>query len=609
MAKEAGLVGRIADTITVALLAGALVLIQILIGGTRLIYSLPSYAILALIALLTVLVFSNPKPRPAQLCLISTAIFAGYILVRALASPVVYTARQDIYSVLGASIVYWFVALYCTAAKPRAWIIITLLGLALVHVLIGAIQFRDGNNFMLIQFLQRVDYGRRASGFYVCPNHMAGALEVLGIFGVSLVCWSRFAVWAKLLIGYASGICYLGVLISGSRGGFASAILSLLVFAVLSLLVLRRAGPRLVWTVGGIGAFIVILLAVAAFLFIKKSDYLADRAHNALDTGPVRLDLWHAAIEDWKTAPVVGTGSGTYLYFGRKFRTDRMQADPVDAHNDYLHLLAEYGLIGAALFLFFLIAHLRKGWRDFRRLGPKRVAVSHNFLSTSLALNLGALGAVAAYIVHSFVDFNLHIPANALLLAFAFGILANAGVAREENDSAVSMPILAWRAWLLVIGAVLAVQSVRLLPGEYFAEHARSTLRNNEPDVALGFALRGLESENQNPFLYQYLASAKLTKCDSEPETSAKAACFEDALSALQKARSLAPSDRTFLVPLAMTYDKLGRFAEAEWIYSEARYWDPKSIYLDEVYKYHLYRWQNPPSPAEGTAQASQPNS
>lgn len=601
------MVGRIADRLTVALLAGALVLIQILIGGTRLIYSLPSYAILALVALLTVFAFSKPKPRPAQICLVSTAIFLGYVLIRALASPVVYTARQDIYSVLGASIVYWFVALYCTAAKPRAWIIITLLGLALVHVLIGAIQFRDGHNFMLIEFLQRVDYGRRASGFYVCPNHLAGALEVLGIFGVGLVCWSRFPVWAKLLIGYASGICYVGVLISGSRGGFASAIVSLLVFAVLSLLVLRRAGPRLLWTVGGIGAFVVILLAIAALLFIKKSDYLADRAHNALDTGPVRLDLWHAAIEDWKTAPVVGTGSGTYLYFGRKFRTERMQADPVDAHNDYLHLLAEYGLIGVALFLFFLITHLRKGWKNFRRLGPKRVAVSHNFLSTSLALNLGALGAVAAYMVHSFVDFNLHIPANALLLAFAFGILANSGVARDENDSAVSMPISAWRASLLVIGAVLGVQSARLLPGEYFAEHARSTLRNNEPDAAMGFALRGLEHEKQNPFLYQYLASAKLTKCDSEPDTSGKAACFEDALSALQKARDLAPSDRTFLVPLALTYDKLGRFTEGEWIYDEARSWDPKSIYLDEVYKYHIYRWQNPLPPSEGTSQASKP--
>ncbi|PYK30336.1 MAG: hypothetical protein DME57_07210 [Verrucomicrobia bacterium] len=599
MVKKAGLVGRSAEVLMVALLAGALVLIEILIGGTRLIFSFPSYAILAAAALLTVFVFVRPKPRPAQLCLISVAIFLAYILVRALFSPVVYTARQDIYSVVGGLIVYWLVALFCTSAKPRAWVIVSLLGLALVHVLVGAIQFRDGNNFMPIEFLQRVDYGRRASGFYVCPNHLAGALEVLGIFGMSIVCWSRFPVWGKLLIGYASGICYVGVLLSGSRGGFASATVSLIVFALLSLLTLRRAGTRLLWTVGGIGVLVAILLAGAALLFIKKNDYLADRAHNALDTAPVRLDLWHAAIEEWKTSPLFGTGSGTYLYYGRMFRTERMQSDPINTHNDYLHLLAEYGVIGGALFVFFLVAHLRNGWKNFQRLGPKRVAVSHNFLSTSLALNLGALGAVAAYVIHSFIDFNLHIPANALLLAFVFGILANAGVTRDEQDLSVPKSIFAWRALLLVTGIFLAWQSVRLLPGEYFAEHARSTLRNNHPDEAMRFALRGLESEKQNPFLYQYLASAKLTKCDSAADTSGRAACYEDALSALQKARDLSPSDKTFLVPLALTYDNLGRFAEAEWIYDEARYWDPKSIYLNEFYKYHLSRWQNPRPTAE----------
>jgi len=362
---------------------------------------------------------------------------------------------------------------------------------------------------------------------------------------------------------------------------------------------IRRASARLLWTIGGIGALAAILAAGAALQVVKKSEFLADRADNALSTAPVRLDMWHAAIEEWREAPLLGTGSGTYLYYGRKFRTERVQQDPVNAHNDYLHLLAEYGVIGGVLFLPFLGMHLRNGWRNFQRLGPKRVAVSNQLLSNSLALNLGALGAVAAYIVHSFVDFNLHIPANALLLAFVFGILANAGVAREKEDAAVPMSILGWRALLVMIGALLAVQSFRLLPGEYFAEHARTAQRNNHPQEAIRFALRGLENEKQNPFLYQYLASAKLTLCDSISDKAEQASCYEDALVAFQKARELAPSDRTFLVPLALTYDSLGRFTEAEWIFDEARHWDPRSIYLNEIYKYHLSRWRTPEPPTE----------
>jgi O-antigen ligase len=592
--KGVGLIGRSAEILAVALLAGALVLIQILIGGTRLIFSLPSYAILALIALLTLLFLRQSRPRPSQLCLISSAIFFGYILVRALLSPVVYTARTDFYSVIGGLIVYWFGALFCTSARSRAWIVIALLALGLVHVVVGAIQFRDGNNFMLIEFLQRVDYGRRASGFYVCPNHLAGALELIGLFGVSLVCWSRFPTWSKLLIGYATGVCYVGVLLSGSRGGFASAAASLFVFGVLSLLILRRAGTRFFWSIGGISAAAALIIAGSALLFIKKSDYLADRAHNALSTAPIRLDLWRAALEEWKTAPLIGTGSGTYLYFGRMFRTERMQQDPVYAHNDYLHLLAEYGVVGGMLFLFFLIPHLHNGSKNFQRLGPKRVVVSQNLLSTSLALNLGALAAVAAYIVHSFVDFNLHIPANVLLLAFVFGILANAGTQRETEDKSVPMSILWWRALLPAIGAFLAIQCVRLLPGEYFAERARTAQRDNQPDASIRFASRGLETEQQNPFLYQYLGSAKLTRCDSGSDSQDRTACYEDALPAFEKARELAPPDRTFQVPLALTYDAIGRFAEAEWIFYEARHWDPRSIYLEEVYKYHLSQWRTP---------------
>ena len=594
--KETGLIGRSVEILAVGLLAVALGLIQTLIGGTRLIFSLPAYAILASVGLLTIFVFRQPKPRPAQICLVSSAIFFGYILARAFFSPVAYTARPDVYAVLGGLIVYLFVACIGTSAKLRATVVIVLLALALVHVLIGAIQFRDGNNFMLIPFLQRFDYGRRASGFYVCPNHLAGALEVLGIFGTSLVCWSRFPTWSKLLIGYASAICYVGILLTASRGGYASTIASLFVFAALSLIVLRRAGGRLFWSIGGISVLAALIIGGAAVLFVKKSDFLADRAQNALSTARIRLDLWHAAIEEWKSQPLVGTGSGTYLYYGRMFRTERMQQDPINAHNDYLHLLGEYGAVGGALFLFFLGTHLHGGWRNFQRLGPKRVVVSHNLLSTSLALNVGALGALAAYIVHSFVDFNLHIPANALLLAFVFGVLANVGIQREMEDSTGPMSVLWWRALLPATGAFLAIQCVRLLPGEYFAEHARSTLRDNQPDAAIRFALRGLETEKQNPFLYQYLASAKLTRCDSLPGAGERASCYTDALSALAKARELAPADRSFLVPLAATYDALDRFAEAEWIFYEARQWDPRSIYLNEIYKYHLFRWAAQPA-------------
>src|SRR5258707_484929 len=168
-----------------------------------------------------------------------------------------------------------------------------------------------------------------------------------------------------------------------------------------------------------------------------------------------------------------------------------MSQDPVDAYNDYPPFLAEYGVVCEVLLLLFLGAHLQNGWRNFRRLGPKRVVVSNQLLSNSLALNLGALGAVAAYLMHSFVDFNLHIPANVLLLAFVFGVLTNAGVQREGEDSAVRLSILCWRALLKITGGFVAIQSFRVLHGEYFPEHPRWTSRTRDPRQNIRFASLG----------------------------------------------------------------------------------------------------------------------
>src|SRR4029077_13593816 len=179
-----------------------------------------------------------------------------------------YLARADIYSVLGGLSVYLFVSCVFTEAKPRIRFVFFLLALAAVQVLIGVVQFRRGDNYMLIPGLHRFDYQWRASGFYVCPNHLAGLLEVLGIFAVSIVCWSRYPLWTKILTGYAAAICYLGIILTGSRGGYLSTITSLAVFAFMSLWLSRRNSPGLFWRMAALGAVVAIILAIGVTFVI-----------------------------------------------------------------------------------------------------------------------------------------------------------------------------------------------------------------------------------------------------------------------------------------------------------------------------------------------------
>ena len=478
-----------------------------------------------------------------------------------------------------------------SSSTIRMTLIVSLMALAVVHVLVGVIQFSRGDNFMLIPFLQRVDYGHRASGFFVCPNHLAGLLEVLGIFGLSITCWSRWPVWSKLLVAYLVCVCFAGVALTGSRGGYLSVAASLIVFAILSLIVLRSGGRNLLLKFGlsGLVALTAALIAVA--LLFHQSFVLSERAGNIIDTNNMRFNLWHAAIQQWKLQPLSGTGSGTYRFYGRQFRTEKMQNDPVDVHNDYLHLLCEYGLVGCAGFLLFFFAHLRQGLRSFAHFGPRRIAARGSPLSDRLALTIGALSAIAAYVVHSAVDFNLHIPANALLLAFVFGLVANPGIKYSSETARPAVNIIPQVA-IALLAVILLIQSIRLFFGEYYAEHARTALRDENPSAAISFAQRALVHEKQNPDIYFYLGRALSALAHQKNRAAERAPFYEGALAAFAEAHRLAPLDGTYPLELAYTFDQTGRFAEAERMYALARSRDPRSTAVSQLYQAHLESWE-----------------
>ncbi len=591
MAGNDSLLSRASEILAGVILALALAGIQVLIGGTRLVYSLPIYALVGLAGIFAVFA-ARSKPAPERICLWATAFFFGYIIARAWFSPVPYLARSDIFSVLSGLVIYLSVAFIFTSAPWRMGILLFLLLLALVQVGIGAIQFRSGDNFMLIPFLQRFDYGRRASGFYACPNHFAGLVEVIGVFCVSFACWSRWPAWAKLLVGYAGALCFAGLALTGSRGGYLSGVGSLLLVAVLTLIALRRAGAAVFWRTALGGGFFALLLAGALFLGFQKSDYLSGRAQNVIDTGNVRIDLWQAAIAQWKLQPVFGTGSGTYLYYGRHFRSERVQLDPVEVHNDYLHLLAEYGLLGGAGFLFFFGAHLWRGWQAFQKLGPRRVALSGHPLSNNLALNIGAFGAVGAYLIHSVFDFNLHIPANVCLLAFVFGILANPGRDREKENARNTAAMNWGRVALPVLGLLLLALSLRYVRAEYFAERARVALRDERHLSAVRWAQQAVALDDQNPETLFYLGESRVRRAEALSNPLAVISFYEAALDPFQRALALAPNDETFLIALGRVYDALGRFPEAEWMFGRALAWDPRSGVIQKSYAAHLEWWR-----------------
>jgi O-antigen ligase len=509
------------NVVLLALAALALTVIQLLLGGPSLVFCLPGYAVLAFAAMLAAV----PVRRTASLtisraCLVTAVICFGYFIFRSIASPAKYLARMDLYMVIAALAVYALFTLAINSSRLRVAFVAILFGLAVGNVVVGGIQFFRGHDFMLLGFLTRGEYGFRASGFYGCPNHLAGFLEIVMLFALSLACWGRWRTGPRIIAAYVGVVCIAGILMSGSRGGYASSLAGVLAFSIISLLVAGKRLGRGRWyfVIAG-GLMIGLALTLSIRSIFRDSQMLQFRIESASADFPVRVGMWKAALKQFELSPVFGTGSGTYLFYGRQFRDPVNQRDPIYAHNDYLQLLAEFGVLGIAAGLLFIGMHLWTGWRSIAaviaersvsRRSPhelrqgrtqKRSTLAWQAVageeadrqeklkpafkgSHSLALTVGALASAAAYSVHSFVDFNLHIPANTLVMAFVFALLANPAGAQTihfaggEKTRRTGLP---WFGWALPItGVVLAITALPTWPAEYFSEKARRVLSHYE---------------------------------------------------------------------------------------------------------------------------------
>ena len=575
--------------LVLACLILAFAIIQSLIGGVKLVYGLPAYVAFGVAGLFTVFpAWRNAvTSSPRRLCIAAALALAGYICARSLLSPVAYLARHDRFMVLGALLVYLITAVHLTSARHRMVLVWAFFAVATVHLLVGLFQFQNGQ-YMLFPWMVRPDYGVRASGLYICPNHLAGLLEMLAMIGASVCVWGRGRLWVRLVAAYSACACLAGVAISGSRGGYFSVLAGLISFVILSGWLTRMIRHR--------QFFVFLLIAVASFTLIVggglflmlKSPWLAMRVGQMYDPTNMRIYLWQAALKQFALQPLVGTGSGTYDYWGRHFRSEQVQADPVHVHNDYLELLAEYGVAGAVLMAAFLAVHFHSAFRGLLRVVRARLRPSGRKSSNEVALLIGALSALVALLCHSVIDFNLHIPANTLLVAFLFGILANPTEALGRSEAAPVIP-----AWLrfapVLLGAVLVAAAAPFLRAEYDGERARVALRDQHYPEALAFAKSAVQLDKANPDAHFYLGEAQHFLALASKDSREQALLFGAATAAYQDGLLAFPQDLRLKLKLGRTLDMIGRFDVADRFLREALQDDPNFGNVYAFYGFHMH--------------------
>jgi O-antigen ligase len=592
------------------LLALSIVLIEFLIGGTRLVFSLPAYAILVAAAILSLPVLGRKPARANIPCLLISAVFFGYILYRAANSPWDYLWWNDFYQVIACLMVYLLTTTVITDTKPRVWLVITLLALAVVEVCFGLRQFAQADNWMPFG-LKRGDSGFRASGSLISPIHFGGLLEAVAVFGLALAFWGQWRNWIRLLFGYIGVLCYAGVAISGSRGAYLSSVFSLVIFALLNFWIVKRVRPEkfarvVAFTLVGGAALILgagtlmmkspaLKKRVTTMLNqdLKILDYAAAVQAGAREGRPpidIRIYNWQAALDQFNTSPTWGTGAGTHLYYGRLFRRPQLQPDPIHAHSDYLELIAEYGLVGAAGMALFLLFHIINGLRrfasnirhDFKDVSPYEPAQSND-----LALTLGSLAAVSAYLAHSAVDFNLHIPGHAMIFAFIFGMLASPRASKRDNPLALEVP---FRLALPALGVWMSITGLTKFAGEYWCEKSRVALRDRRFADSIRYGERAQANEMQNFELHFHVAEARRNLAKQKPDVVERRRVLESALENFDASLRVFPYDIHVLIRKAQTLDALGRFAEARSQYQKAIENDPNLGVLYAYFAQHLFK-------------------
>lgn len=580
-----------------ALVAGAIVWIQCLVGGTWMNFSLPVYGLLAVGVLITI--FRGPPQgaaRPRLVCIVVTIVFFAYILARAMLSPVDYLWWPDFYMVLGCLAAYFLTAYYITDSRARTVVLLVLLALALVEVGIGIRQFRVGDEWMPFGFIRAMT-GRRASGTFISSIHYAGFLEAIAPFAVAFAFWSKWPLWARIGIGYVAAACYLGVAISGSRGAYLSAAGSLFAFAMLSLWVVRKAHPSRFVLTAVITVGLMFGALAGGYSLMMQSPLLRERLErmNQQFEGKtagmdIRIYNWQAALDQFRVSPVVGTGAGTHVYYGRLFRRPQLQADPIHAHSDYLEMAAEYGLIGLVGIAIFIVVHVNSSMggvarvlaTDLRQVGDWEPARSNE-----MALQIGALTAISAYLAHSVVDFNLHIPGNALFFAFIFGMTANPPALAASPFQLRFSGLLRWVApplaiWLLISG-------LPKLPGERWSAKARSAAYGKRFREALTYADRSLALLPGNPEALYYKGAAHRGLARGLPSVVGNPE-YEAAADAYYQLLEIFPYDLHAVIRLAETLDDLGRLQEAKQMYLRALQLDPQLGIAHAYYARHLTR-------------------
>jgi hypothetical protein len=317
---------------------------------------------------------------------------------------------------------------------------------------------------------------------------------------------------------------------------------------------------------------IAVALLFAVFAgSLASSSLVRDRiaeAQNILSMGQldqyIRVELARDAIKIARDYPVFGTGPGTFTFVHPHYQSSTFSFLAELTHDDYLNTLDDYGLIGFALAMFFVFAVTLTYLRPFRADArwQDRVAIVTGFT------------AWCALVVHSTLDFNLHIPANAMILFALTGLGLRRPPGEELSAHWSTLSLAPMGRWLggalLLFGLLYAAEVARTEVGDFHYEAAFADAATVPTIQSIHEVQAGLAYDPDNTPALVLLGDLYRVRAARHQDIEGRVSEGQMSLAAYQSAQKSNPLDAGIQAREGLVFDVMRRYSEAFFCYKAA---------------------------------------
>lgn len=259
-----------------------------------------------------------------------------------------------------------------------------------------------------------------ATGTFINRNHFAAYLGMIIPLTLSALIVTSDA-GKRILLGFLAIVMAIGILLSGSRMGIASWLISS--FAIAGLYIFQGNASRksVLFMLVTLPVALLAALWLGVGSLFERFAILPEQFSHLQ-----RPVLWKAALGLFADFPIFGTGLGTFGVAFTRYKPPYVETFWEHAHNDYLEAATEVGALGlifiiSAIAIWFFLAV--KTWFD-RKAGFQNMTV------------LGIIGSAIYILLHSATDFNMHISSNALTIAVIMGL--GMAIVKQRNKQRFS---------------------------------------------------------------------------------------------------------------------------------------------------------------------------